>query len=536
MFWNKYTFSLRTQVTLWFSVLFAGISAATIIFAGHNLQQLLIRRMDQNLEDISNRCRVDYLVGKHARQLGMEFPVYDLPTDLLASLDQHLPGFIPAVAYEPAAADPYSSPTVFGYVDNKIFLTRKNADGKIYSRELKTAPNIHLVKRRLKLKAKEIGSDLFYYRFSAPDGKIISESGNMPKKIELPPAGTPVSGKNIRLLVRNLPDGAVLTVGRNLAVIHTRVEHYVADFLVIGIPLLGAGIITVWLIAGRVAAGIRKVGEAASDIAGGNYSRRVTGHYHGQEIAELILAFNKMSGNTERLLNELRSATDDVAHDLKTPLTRIRGLAEVTVRGPRDFEIWGDALGNIAEECDDMVAIINTMLEITRTESNIEHFQPETFDLKTLLSRLYELYHPAAEEQQIVWEIQLPDQAVPVRADRIKCQRMIGNLLDNTLKFVPPGGKVLLKLHAEESSFIRLQVIDNGPGIPDQDKVRVFERFVRLDSSRTRRGNGLGLAMVRAVAQAHGGSVQITDTPGGGATFTILLPAPSGNSAEPSGA
>ena len=124
MFWNKYTFSLRTQVTLYFAVLFVSIAAATTFFIGHNLYQLLIRRMDQNLEELTVRCRVDYLVGKHASFLGMEFPVYDLPGDLLTAFDQHLPGFIPVVAYEPAASDPYSSPTVFGHVDNNIYLLR----------------------------------------------------------------------------------------------------------------------------------------------------------------------------------------------------------------------------------------------------------------------------------------------------------------------------------------------------------------------------------------------------------------------------
>ena len=102
MFWNKYTVSLRTQVTLWFAVLFVGTAAATIIFVGHNLYQLLIRRMDQQLEELFVRCQTDYIVGKNASHLGVEFPVYDLQADLLMAFDQHLPGFVPVVAFEPA--------------------------------------------------------------------------------------------------------------------------------------------------------------------------------------------------------------------------------------------------------------------------------------------------------------------------------------------------------------------------------------------------------------------------------------------------
>ena len=128
-----------------------------------------------------------------------------------------------------------------------------------------------------------------------------------------------------------------------------------------------------------------------------------------------------------------------------------------------------------------------------------------------------------AEERSIAWHLEIPEQVVSIHADRIKIQRMVANLLDNTLKFVPAGGRVILHLDTAENE-VHLKVIDSGPGIPDSDKVRIFERFVRLDSSRTRRGNGLGLAMVRAVACAHGGNVTISDTPGGGATFTVTLP------------
>ena len=522
MFWNKYTVSIRTQFMLWFTTLFVGIAAATIIFVGHNLHQLLLRRIDQQLDELFSACRRDYIAGKNAAHLGLEFPVYDLPADLIVAFDRHLPGFVPLIACEPAATDPFSSPTVFGHVDEKIYLMRRSGTGKIYSRLLNVRPNIHLLRRRLLLKQKSYGGNLFFFRVTDPDGKKVCGSSNFPKKLPRQRSELPTTSGNARLQSCRFPDGTVLTAGRMLTELHTRVEHYVTDLLAIGLPILGVGILVAWLISSRIASGIRKVGEAASDIAGGNYSRRVSGHYRGREIAELVSAFNTMSANTERLLNELRGATDDVAHDLKTPLTRIRGLAEVTAAGPRDFSTWTDTLGTIAEECDDMVAIINTMLEITRTESNIECLKKEPVDLNGLLHLLYDLYLPAAEEHDLAWDLETPPRPVVIAADRIKIQRMIGNLLDNALKFVPSGGRIIIRLEADEKT-VRLHVIDNGPGILDRDKKRIFERFVRLDSSRTRRGNGLGLAMVRAVARIHGGSAEITDTPGGGATFTITL-------------
>ena len=508
---------------LWFTTLFVGVAAATIVFVGHNLYQLLLRRIDQQLEELFSACRKDYIVGKNAAQLGLEVPVYDLPADLIMAFDQHLPGFVPLIACEPAAMDPLSSPTVFGHVDENIYLVRRSGAGNIYSRQLNVRQNIPLLRRRLLQKQKGPGGNLFFFRVTDSGGKTVCGSSNFPKNFPKQQSELPTTSGNARLLSYRFPDGTLLTGGRMLTELHTRVEHYVTDLLAIGLPILGVGILVAWLLSGRIASGIRKVGEAASDIAGGNYARRVAGRYHGREVAELVSAFNTMSANTERLLNELRGATDDVAHDLKTPLTRIRGLAEVTAAGPKDFSTWTEALGTIAEECDDMVAIINTMLEITRTESNIEYLKKEPVDLNGLLHRLYDLYLPAAEENALAWDIETPPHSVFIAADRIKIQRMIGNLLDNTLKFVPSGGKVVIRLETEEKAA-KLRIIDNGPGIPDQDKKRIFERFVRLDSSRTRRGNGLGLAMVRAVARIHGGSAEITDTPGGGATFTITLP------------
>ena len=518
---QRYTVSIRTLFMLWFTTLFVGVAAATIIFVGHNLHQLLLRRIDQQLEELFSACRKDYIAGKNAAHLGLEIPVGDLPADLLMAFDRHLPGFVPLIACEPAA-DPDSSPTVFGRIDEKIYLVRRSGTGKIYSRLLNVRQNVHLLRRRLLQKQKDSGGSLFF-RVTDPEGKTACGSSNFPDKLPLPRSGLPTTSGNARILSYGFPDGTVLSAGLMLTELRTRVEHYVTDLLAIGLPILGVGIFAAWVISSRITTGIRKVGEAASDIAGGNYSRRVAGRYNGREIAELVSAFNAMSANTERLLNELRGATDDVAHDLKTPLTRIRGLAEVTAAGPKDFSTWTDTLGTIAEECDDMVAIINTMLEITRTESNIEYLKKEPVNLDGLLHRLYDLYLPAAEENDLAWSLETPRHAVVIAADRIKIQRMIGNLLDNTLKFVPPGGKVIIRLEEGEKT-VKLRIIDNGPGIPDRDKKRIFERFVRLDSSRTRRGNGLGLAMVRAVARIHGGSAEITDTPGGGATFTITLP------------
>lgn len=208
----------------------------------------------------------------------------------------------------------------------------------------------------------------------------------------------------------------------------------------------------------------------------------------GQEIDDLAEAFNTMSGNTKKLFDELRVVTDDIAHDLKTPLTRIHGMAEITVRGPRDWEIYQDTLGNIAEECDHMVSMINSMLEITRTESAIDQPLKDEVDFADMLRQAFEIYQMSALDHEVTMTAKIPAEAAPLHANKVKLQRVVSNLLDNALKFTPAGGKIEISL-TRGADWYCFDVADNGPGIADENKARIFERFFRCDSSRTLPGN-----------------------------------------------
>ena len=288
------------------------------------------------------------------------------------------------------------------------------------------------------------------------------------------------------------------------------------------LALLAVSLLVGWLLAGKFLAGIRRVSQAAREIAGGDFSRRVESHGDGSEIEELVEAFNTMNANTERLFEELRTVTDDVAHDLRTPLTRIRGLAEITVSGPQELARYQEMAAVTAEECAGMLQIINTMLEITRMEHAIETLERNRLDWAELLRRAEELYQPSAEDLGIRLEFRLPEHAW-VFADRLKLQRAAANLLDNALKFTPSGGTVTVTLEPEETQWL-LRVADTGCGIAPENIEHVFERFFRSDPSRSRPGNGLGLSLVRAIALAHGGSVEVSSELGRGTEFRFRLP------------
>lgn len=167
-----------------------------------------------------------------------------------------------------------------------------------------------------------------------------------------------------------------------------------------------------------------------------------------------------------------------------------------------------------------MIAMINSMLEITRIENNFEALKTSTFSFSAQLRQAYEIFSMQAEEKNLEFTLSLPDHDVMIDADKLKLQRVISNLLDNAVKFTPENGRVALSL-TEEPDALVMRVADSGVGISDADKKHIFERFFRADESRTKPGNGLGLSMVHAIVLAHGASIEVSDTEGGGTTFTI---------------
>ena len=232
-----------------------------------------------------------------------------------------------------------------------------------------------------------------------------------------------------------------------------------------------------------------------------------------------ILKLNQLVEAKNRAIEELKTLTDDIAHDLRTPLTRLNMAAEAAMMGTA-----ADKLAEyVLRDTGAMVEMINTMLEISQTGFRIDRTPREDLALTDIVRQSGELYTAIAEDQGVRLEVSLPSVPLYYSAHKAKIQQVVGNLLENALKFTPRGGRVTLTL-ADELKCVRLIVADTGCGISEKDLPHVFQRFYRADSSRNLPGNGLGLALVQAIVTSYGGHVSCSSVLGEGSCFTVRLP------------
>ena len=528
MLWNRKGFfgTVKFRVALWYAVLFILSSLVCFLLTFAYQKRNLDARMDRILRNWADTIRMEYLAGGRAKRLGREIPLMRIPVSHLDAYYEKFPGLRPLIAFEnPSLGQVHYN--LIGASGGDLFLLRY--DGKnLYSQQINKESNFAVVKKTIVERVLYSGSQNVFYSVSAADGETIAESSNI--DLFRPALGrlrgeeryvnlnTPAGA--FRVITETLYDGTTVRIGYTLRQTRENLEEFALLFWVVTAIILLPGMICGWLIARGFVSGIRRVSDAAARIAEGDFSQRVEQKNDGAEIDDLVSVFNAMTANTEHLLTELRDVTDNVAHDLRTPLTRIRTIAEITISGPQDLASYRDAIIDIAEDSSGMIAMINSMLEITRIENNFEALKTSTFSLSAQLRQAYEIFSMQAEEKNLEFTLSLPDHDVMIDADKLKLQRVISNLLDNAVKFTPENGRVALSL-TEEPDALVMRVADSGVGISDADKKHIFERFFRADESRTKPGNGLGLSMVHAIVLAHGASIEVSDTEGGGTTFTI---------------
>jgi signal transduction histidine kinase len=270
---------------------------------------------------------------------------------------------------------------------------------------------------------------------------------------------------------------------------------------------------------------IRRLMRAvARIISTGRTDERVAlaGGGTGDAIDELTRLFNAMLDRIEGLVTAMRGALDNVSHDLRTPLTRLRGTAEMALVSTPDLDRYRDALADCVEESDHVLVMLNTLMDISEAESGAMKLDRELVRLGDIVARAVDLYRDVAEAKGIVLTAHATAEAA-VAADRTRLEQVAANLIDNAVKYTPAGGRVDVEVMAD-GTRARLRVRDTGPGIRPDELPHIWDRLFRGDTSRTERGLGLGLSLVKAIIEAHGGTVEVESEPGRGSAFTVSLP------------
>lgn len=313
-----------------------------------------------------------------------------------------------------------------------------------------------------------------------------------------------------------------LQVGETLGGTQEIMQVLVAVFggmLLLGIPIAsGVG----WLIARKAVSGIEEVSQAAKAIEQGDLNRRVSVGAQGDEIQTLAKTFNSMASRIKNVMDEMREMTDNIAHDLRSPLARIRVMSEGVLTNKDSKKNSSQVATDVLKECDRLIHLINTTLDMAEFDAGVTHIGHEQINLSQLISDLVELFQPVAEAKHITLHHQL-DPHCEIVGDKHNLQRMAANLLDNALKYTPDGGEVSIELKRSSKDF-QLTIADTGIGIPTSDQHRIFDRFFRCDHSRSQEGCGLGLSFARSVARAHGGEITLQSDPAKGSVFTSTFP------------
>ena len=344
-----------------------------------------------------------------------------------------------------------------------------------------------------------------------PDGAVVRSQGY---------------GRQIRL-----PTGQLLFVGADIGAGKAsviRIVHAINGAAVLVILLGLAGGLFVSRNVSRTLAGLNR---AVAAVAAGDLDARVPVRGVRDEYDELAMAVNAMLERVERLMGSMRHAGDAIAHDLRSPLTRLRARLEASLMeveaGHADAQT---ALGTALEDTDAVLKTFGAVLAISRLQSAGSIADGEVVDVAGIAAGVSELYEAVCEEKGQDFGAEI-GRGLMVRGDRDFLAQALANLLDNAVKYTPAGGAVMLRTRRRASGEVEISVTDNGPGIPEADRERVLERFVRLERSRSAPGSGLGLSLVAAVVAAHGGRLELDEGPGvmdgrgPGLRVAVVLPA-----------
>lgn len=320
-----------------------------------------------------------------------------------------------------------------------------------------------------------------------------------------------------------MPDGALLQVGKSTESRDDLLRRFRRVLLAVTGIVLVTGLLGGIALTRSAMQPVRRLATAVRTIiATGRTDVRVDTEASGDPLDELGVLVNSMLERITRLVQTTQDSLDNVAHDLKTPLARLRGRAEEALASS-DPEVRAEALAGCIADTDRITAMLDTLMDIAEARSGVLRLRLERGHVGTLVQDVVDLYADAAEDQGVSLVAECPDDGWVV-ADQARLRRAVANLVDNAIKYTSAGGTVRVEGDLDESR-VMLTVTDTGTGIDPDDLSHIWERLYRGDRSRSSQGLGLGLSLVRAFVEAHGGRVEVESAPGQGSRFRVILPA-----------
>lgn len=320
-----------------------------------------------------------------------------------------------------------------------------------------------------------------------------------------------------------LAPGLYLQVGRSNTESRLVLANFRKTAINIFIPAVFFSLLVGWLMTRSALAPLRALIDTMRHIIEtGDLRRRVPAGAKRGELVELTAMFNRMLDQNEKLIRQSRQTLDNVAHDLRTPMTHLRNSAERALQTDFDQTALQNALADCVEESEQILKMLNALMDLAEANTGSMRLTLEELSLRELTDEVTELYSLVAEERNIRFINEVPPWCT-VSADRIRLRQCIANLVDNALKYSPDGSAVTLAGTSADGT-VSVSVQDQGVGITEKDLPKIWDRLYRAEQSRTTPGLGLGLSLVRAIIEAHGGSVDVASEPSHGSTFTLRLP------------